>query len=194
MTVSGGSGAGVRQSCSNWLLLWVLVTFCSPESSARNTAAIKPPELFLHARWVVKPNPQEISAVLKVCNQHKIPVTPRGARVQVWLGAVCQLRRIGAFAERFNKILNIDELESAGNRWAGCYNAKFFQNAVKAKPTFSIRSGRGSCFWWNLPKLRRIPESQNMALRAIMCWIWRYFAPVAKSFGRAPRFEKTLPI
>ena len=59
---------------------------------------------------VIKPaNAQEISAILKLANQHKIPVTAIGARTGLSGGALSIHKGIGLSTERLNKILNIDE-------------------------------------------------------------------------------------
>ncbi len=59
---------------------------------------------------VVKPgNPEEIAAILKVANKHKIPVTAIGARTGLSGGALSVYEGIGLSMERFNKILHIDE-------------------------------------------------------------------------------------
>jgi len=59
---------------------------------------------------VVKPRtPEEISAILKICNQHLIPVTPRGAGTGLSGGALPHLGGVLLSTERLNKILEIDE-------------------------------------------------------------------------------------
>lgn len=59
---------------------------------------------------VLKPGtPQEIAAILKVANEHTIPVTPIGGRTGLSGGALSIYQGIGLSLERFNKILNIDE-------------------------------------------------------------------------------------
>ena len=59
---------------------------------------------------VVKPaNAQEISEILKLANQHKIPVTAIGGRTGLSGGALSIHKGIGLSTERLNKILNIDE-------------------------------------------------------------------------------------
>jgi glycolate oxidase len=59
---------------------------------------------------VVKPaNAMEISEILKLANQHKIPVTAIGGRTGLSGGALCIHKGIGLSTERLNKILNIDE-------------------------------------------------------------------------------------
>jgi glycolate oxidase len=59
---------------------------------------------------VVKPaNAQEISAILKIANEYKIPTTPIGARTGLSGGALSVYEGIGLSTERLNKILEIDE-------------------------------------------------------------------------------------
>jgi glycolate oxidase len=60
---------------------------------------------------VVKPaNAQEISEILKIANQYKIPTTPIGARTGLSGGALSVYQGIGLSLERLNTILEIDEL------------------------------------------------------------------------------------
>ena len=59
---------------------------------------------------VLKPaNTQEISSILKVANEYKIPTTPIGARTGLSGGALSIYEGIGLSMERLNKILEIDE-------------------------------------------------------------------------------------
>jgi glycolate oxidase len=59
---------------------------------------------------VVKPaNAQEISAILKIANEYKIPTTPIGARTGLSGGALSVYEGIGLSTERLNKIIEIDE-------------------------------------------------------------------------------------
>jgi glycolate oxidase len=59
---------------------------------------------------VVKPaNTQEVSGILKVANEFKIPTTPIGAQTGLSGGALSIYQGIGLSMERFNKILEIDE-------------------------------------------------------------------------------------
>ena len=59
---------------------------------------------------VVKPSTAiEISEILKIANQYKIPVVPIGARTGLSGGALSVQGGIGLSMERFNKILSIDE-------------------------------------------------------------------------------------
>jgi glycolate oxidase len=59
---------------------------------------------------VVKPaNAKEISEILKLANNFKIPTTPIGARTGLSGGALSIYEGIGLSMERLNKILEIDE-------------------------------------------------------------------------------------
>ena len=59
---------------------------------------------------VVKPaNSNEVSQIIKVANEYKIPTTPIGARTGLSGGALSIYEGIGLSLERLNKILEIDE-------------------------------------------------------------------------------------
>lgn len=59
---------------------------------------------------VVKPaNAKEISEIIKVANDYKIPTTPIGARTGLSGGALSIYEGIGLSMERLNKIIEIDE-------------------------------------------------------------------------------------
>ena len=59
---------------------------------------------------VVKPaNAKEISEILKLANDYKIPTTPIGARTGLSGGALSIYQGIGLSMERLNKIIEIDE-------------------------------------------------------------------------------------
>ena len=59
---------------------------------------------------VLKPaNANEISEIMKLANEYKIPITPIGGRTGLSGGALSIHQGIGLSMERFNKILNIDE-------------------------------------------------------------------------------------
>lgn len=63
-----------------------------------------PPEV------VVKPRtPQEVSAVLKYCNEKFIPVSPRAAGTGLSANSLCVHGGVMLTVERFNEILKIDE-------------------------------------------------------------------------------------
>lgn len=97
---------------------------------------------------VVKPgSAHEVSEVLKICNHYKIPVTPRGAGTGLSGGALPVKRGVVISMERFNKIIEIDELNLQATVEPGVIT-EVFQNAVKAKNLFypPDPASRGSCF------------------------------------------------
>jgi len=97
---------------------------------------------------VVKPaNAEEISAILKLCNKHKIPVTPRGAGTGLSGGALPVHKGVVVSMERFNKILAIDERNFQATIEAGVIT-QVFQEAVIAKGLYypPDPSSRGSSF------------------------------------------------
>jgi glycolate oxidase len=89
---------------------------------------------------------QEISAILKICNQHKIPVTPRGAGTGLSGGALPHLGGVLLSVERLNKIIDIDERNLQVTTEPGVIT-EVLQNAVKEKGLFypPDPSSRGSC-------------------------------------------------
>lgn len=97
---------------------------------------------------VIKPRTtEEISAILKICNAHKIPVTPRGAGTGLSGGALPQLGGVLLSTERMNSILDIDERNLQVTTEPGVIT-EVLQNAVKEKGLFypPDPSSRGSCF------------------------------------------------
>src|SRR6195952_2531167 len=101
-----------------------------------------PPDMVLRPA-----NAEEISEILKICNEHKIPVTPRGAGTGLSGGALPQLGGVLLSTERLNSILNIDERNLQVITEPGVIT-EVLQNAVKEKGLFypPDPSSRGSCF------------------------------------------------
>jgi glycolate oxidase len=97
---------------------------------------------------VVRPaNTREVSELLKICNEYKLPTTPRGAGTGLSGGALPIKKGVVISMERFNKILNIDELNLQATVEPGVIT-EVFQKAVKEKGLFyppDPASG-GSCF------------------------------------------------
>jgi glycolate oxidase len=101
-----------------------------------------PPEI------VLKPHTAgEISAILKLCNEHKIPVTPRGAGTGLSGAALPIYGGVLLSMERFNKILEIDERNLQATVEPGVIN-EVFRQAVEAKGLFypPDPASKGSCF------------------------------------------------
>lgn len=97
---------------------------------------------------VLKPRTAaEISSILKICNQHKIPVTPRGAGTGLSGGALPHLGGVLLSTERMNSIIEIDERNLQVTTEPGVIT-EVLMNAVKKKKLFypPDPSSRGSCF------------------------------------------------
>lgn len=97
---------------------------------------------------IIKPRTsEEISAILKICNQHNIPATPRGAGTGLSGGALPVHGGIIISMERFNAILKIDEENMQATVEPGVIT-QVFQDAVKEKGLFypPDPASKGSCF------------------------------------------------
>jgi glycolate oxidase len=96
---------------------------------------------------VIKPgSAEEISKILKICNEYGIPVTPRGAGTGLSGGALPHLGGVLLSIERLNKIIHIDERNLQVVTEAGVIT-EVLQDAVKEKGLFypPDPSSRGSC-------------------------------------------------
>ena len=105
-------------------------------------------DLFYLPAVVLRPRTaSEISEVLKICNQHRIPVTPRGAGTGLSGGAIPHLGGVVIATERMNSILDIDERNLQVTTEPGVIT-EVLQNAVKARGLFypPDPSSKGSCF------------------------------------------------
>lgn len=97
---------------------------------------------------VIRPRTaEEISAVLRICNKDRIPVTPRGAGTGLSGGALPHLGGVLISTERMNSIVHIDERNLQVITEPGVIT-EVLQEAVKAKGLFypPDPSSRGSCF------------------------------------------------
>lgn len=89
----------------------------------------------------------EISEILKICNKHNIPVTPRGGGTGLSGGALAHLGGVLLSVERMNSIIEIDERNLQVTVEPGVIT-EVLQDAVKEKKLFypPDPSSRGSCF------------------------------------------------
>ena len=97
---------------------------------------------------IVKPRQASgIAQLLKVCNEHLIPVTPRGAGTGLTGGALPHLGGLVISMERFNTILEIDERNLQVTTEPGVIT-EMLQDAVKEKGLFypPDPASKGSCF------------------------------------------------
>ena len=101
-----------------------------------------PPDL------VVKPDTTEqVSQILKYCNEHLIPITARGAGTGLSGSALAIQRGICLSMERFNRILKIDPNNHQAIVEPGVVN-EAFQNEVQKHDLFYAvdPASKGSCF------------------------------------------------
>jgi len=118
------------------------------EESLNNYSHDETEDLHYLPEVVIKPRTaEEISEILKICNKHKIPVTPRGAGTGLSGGALPHLGGVLLSTERMNNILHIDERNLQVITEPGVIT-EVLQNAVKEKALFypPDPSSRGSCF------------------------------------------------
>jgi len=118
------------------------------EESLNNYAHDETENLHFLPDIVIKPRtPQEISQIMIICNEHRIPVTPRGAGTGLSGGALPHLGGVLLSMERMNAILEIDERNLQVITEPGVIT-EVLQNAVKEKGLFypPDPSSRGSCF------------------------------------------------
>jgi glycolate oxidase len=104
--------------------------------------------LFYAPEVIAKPrSAQEISALLKICNEHIIPVTPRGGGTGLTGGALPHFGGLVISMERFNSILEIDERNLQVTTEPGVIT-EVLQNTVKEKGLFypPDPASKGSCF------------------------------------------------
>jgi len=97
---------------------------------------------------VIKPRTaEEISAILKICDQNKIPVTPRGGGTGLSGGALPHLGGVLLSTERMNNIIHIDEKNLQVTTEPGVIT-EVLQMELKEKGLFypPDPSSRGSCF------------------------------------------------
>jgi glycolate oxidase len=123
---------------------WVL----TDEESLNKYAHDETENLHYLPEVVVKPrSAEQISAIMKICNRDKIPVTPRGAGTGLSGGALPHLGGVLISTERMNSILGIDEKNGHVTTEPGVIT-EVLQNAVKEKNLFypPDPSSRGSCF------------------------------------------------
>jgi len=105
-------------------------------------------DLHFYPEVVVKPaTPEQVSALLKLCNQHLIPVTPRGAGTGLSGGALPVKGGILLAMERFNQIIEIDEQSLQATVEPGVIT-EVFMNAVAQKGLLYPvdPASKGSCF------------------------------------------------
>lgn len=108
----------------------------------------KTEDYFFLPTAVVRPGgAEEVSRIMRLCNQYRIPVTVRGAGTGLAGSALPTHGGLVLSMERFNRILEIDELNLQATVEPGVIT-EVFQKAVQEKGLFypPDPASRGSCF------------------------------------------------
>jgi len=105
-------------------------------------------DLHYYPEVVVKPTtPQQISALMRLCNEHLIPVTPRGAGTGLSGGALPVMGGLVIAMERFNKILAIDEQNLQAIVEPGVITEQFMDHVAEKGFLYPVDpASKGSCF------------------------------------------------
>lgn len=96
---------------------------------------------------VVRPNTaEEVAEVLRICNEHHVPVTPIGGRTGLSGGALSVHGGVGLALDRMNRIVSIDERNLQVTVEPGLIT-QVLQESVVAKGLYypPDPSSRGSC-------------------------------------------------
>jgi glycolate oxidase len=146
------TAAGVKESTTGLIDLFKKIAgnayVFADEESLNNYAHDETENLHFLPDIVIKPRTaEEISMIMVICNEHKIPVTPRGAGTGLSGGALPHLGGVLLSMERMSSIIEIDERNLQVTTEPGVIT-EVLQNAVKEKGLFypPDPSSRGSCF------------------------------------------------
>ena len=105
-------------------------------------------DLIFYPEVVVRPNSKEqISSLLRLCNKHLIPVTPRGAGTGLSGGALPVMGGLMISMERFDKIIEIDERNLQATLEPGVITEVFMNAVAERGLLYPVDpSSKGSCF------------------------------------------------
>ncbi|WP_429380517.1 FAD-binding oxidoreductase [Mucilaginibacter sp. UYCu711] len=105
-------------------------------------------DLRYYPEVVVKPKSTlEVAALLKLCNEHLIPVTPRGAGTGLSGGALPVMGGLVMAMERFNQIIAIDEQNLQATVEPGVITEEFMNQLAAKGLLYPIDpASKGSCF------------------------------------------------
>lgn len=122
--------------------------FFADEDSLLHYAHDETETLSFKPHVVLKPSsPEQVSAILKICNEYKIPVTPRGAGTGLTGGALPHRGGVVISTEKLDKILDIDERNLQVMTEPGVIT-EVLQQAVAEKGLYypPDPASKGSCF------------------------------------------------
>ncbi|MDN3584761.1 FAD-binding oxidoreductase [Mucilaginibacter flavus] len=105
-------------------------------------------DLVYYPEVVVKPNtPEQVSALMKLCNDNMIPVTPRGAGTGLSGGALPVQGGLLIAMERFNNVLEIDEQNLQATVEPGVITEEFMNQVAAKGLLYPVDpASKGSCF------------------------------------------------
>ncbi|MDR6943276.1 FAD-binding oxidoreductase [Mucilaginibacter pocheonensis] len=105
-------------------------------------------DLVYYPEVVAKPRtPEEVAALLKLCNKHLVPVTPRGAGTGLSGGALPVKGGLLIAMERFNKVLEIDEQNLQATVEPGVITEEFMNQVAAKGLLYPVDpASKGSCF------------------------------------------------
>lgn len=105
-------------------------------------------DLVYYPEVVVKPQtPEQVSALLKLCNENTIPVTPRGAGTGLSGGALAVKGGLLIAMERFNQVLEIDEQNLQATVEPGVVTEEFMNQVADKGLLYPVDpASKGSCF------------------------------------------------
>jgi len=105
-------------------------------------------DLTYYPEVVAKPQtPQQVADLMKLCNAHFIPVTPRGAGTGLSGGALPVRGGLLIAMERFNRILAIDEQNLQATVEPGVITEEFINQVAAKGLLYPIDpASKGSCF------------------------------------------------
>ena len=105
-------------------------------------------DLRFYPEIAVKPQTTEqISELLKLCNEHTIPVTPRGGGTGLSGGALAVHGGLLISMEKFNKILEIDERNLQATVEPGVITEEFMNAVAAHNLLYPVDpSSKGTCF------------------------------------------------
>jgi glycolate oxidase len=105
-------------------------------------------DLHYYPEVVAKPkSPEEVSALMQLCNEHLIPLTPRGAGTGLSGGALPVKGGLVLAMERFNKVLAIDEQNLQAIVEPGVITEEFMDQVAAKGLLYPVDpASKGSCF------------------------------------------------
>jgi glycolate oxidase len=105
-------------------------------------------DLVYYPEVVAKPQtPEEVSALMKLCSDNLVPVTPRGAGTGLSGGALPVKGGLLIAMERFNKVLEIDEANLQATVEPGVITEEFMNQAAAKGLLYPVDpASKGSCF------------------------------------------------